>query len=288
MLLVHAHPDDETINNGATIAAAAASGVVVTLVTCTRGELGEVLPADLAHLKGDPDALGAYREGELAAAMVRLGVTDHRFLGADPARPPVRYRDSGMVTLPSGQAGTPADLDPRAFAAADLDEAAAHLCAVIEEIRPQVVLTYDAGGGYGHPDHVMAHRVAMRALDLAEWSVAKVYASAIPRSLVQAYIEAMGEAAGGFGANGEFPSMVMADEDVTTAIQAEPAREAKLAALECHRSQLVVDRATGTATQDDGFAQPVLGTEWYSLLRGTPAAPFDADGRERDLFSGTD
>src|SRR5215472_14939045 len=116
LLLVHAHPDDESINNGATMAKYAAEGVGVTLVTCTLGEEGEVIPPGLAHLAADrDDTLGERRIGELAAAMQELGITDHRFLGG-----PGRYRDSGMM-------GTPQNDVPGSFWQADLDEAAGHL-----------------------------------------------------------------------------------------------------------------------------------------------------------------
>ena len=120
LLLVHAHPDDESIGTGATMARYAAAGVPVTLVTCTLGELGEVIPPELAHLAADrEDRLGEYRIGELAAACAALGVTDHRFLGG-----PGRWRDSGMMGLPSND-------DPRCFWQADLDEAAAALAAIV-------------------------------------------------------------------------------------------------------------------------------------------------------------
>ena len=156
MLLVHAHPDDETINNGATMARYVAEGAQVTLLTCTLGEEGEVLVPELAQLAADQaDQLGGYRICELRAAMDALGVTDLRFLGGAG-----RYRDSGMM-------GTPANENPRAFWNADLDEAVAHAVAVVREIRPQVVVTYDENGGYGHPDHIQAHRVAMGAVEAA-------------------------------------------------------------------------------------------------------------------------
>src|SRR4051812_15650250 len=156
LLLVHAPPDDESINNGATMAKYAAEGAHVTLVTCTLGEEGEVIPVGLAHLAADrDDTLGTHRIGELAAAMKALGVQAHRFLGGRG-----RYRDSGMM-------GAPQNDRPDCFWAADLDEAASHLVAVIREIRPQVLVAYDANGGYGHPDHIQAHRVAMRAVELA-------------------------------------------------------------------------------------------------------------------------
>ncbi len=163
VLLVHAHPDDESITTGATMAALVRAGAQVTLVTCTRGERGEVI-GPLSHLEGDGEALAAHRTGELAAAMRELGVTDHRFLGAGSG---ARFRDTGMVWAADGRAALPPDPGPDAFAAADVDAAAQHLLPVLHEVRPDVVLTYDAGGGYGHPDHEQAHRVAVRAVALA-------------------------------------------------------------------------------------------------------------------------
>src|SRR3712207_4743378 len=185
MLLVHAHPDDETINNGATMARYVAEGAGVTLLTCTLGEEGEVLVPELAQLAADQaDQLGGYRIWELRAAMAALGVSDIRFLGG-----PGRYRDSGRM-------GTPANENPRAFWNADLDEAVAHAVAVVREVRPQVVVTYDENGGYGHPDHIPAHRVAMGAVesaadpayrpDLGEaWAGAQVYWGCGPPSGLQ-------------------------------------------------------------------------------------------------------
>jgi N-acetyl-1-D-myo-inositol-2-amino-2-deoxy-alpha-D-glucopyranoside deacetylase len=194
MLLVHAHPDDETINNGVTMARYVAEGGQVTLVTCTRGEQGEVIPADLGHLAADrEDTLGAHRVGELAAAMAELGVTDHRFLDecGSPARPAVHYRDSGMHTDQDGVVLLPDDARDESFAHADVEAAAERLADVIGELRPQVVITYEPGGGYGHPDHVQAHRVTMRAVELAAarpdgagWRVAKVYWCVIPLTLI--------------------------------------------------------------------------------------------------------
>src|SRR4051795_3302441 len=131
MLLVHAHPDDETIGNGATMAKYAAEGAHVTLVTCTLGEEGEILVPALEHLAADKeDGLGEHRIGELADAMKALGVTDHRFLGGAG-----RWRDSGMMD-------TPANERPECFWRADLDEATRELVAVMREVRPQVVVTY--------------------------------------------------------------------------------------------------------------------------------------------------
>ncbi|MGF1655255.1 MAG: N-acetyl-1-D-myo-inositol-2-amino-2-deoxy-alpha-D-glucopyranoside deacetylase [Actinomycetales bacterium] len=297
MLLVHAHPDDESLTTGATMAAAAADGAHVTLVTCTRGELGEVVADDLAHLRGDPEALAAHRETELAAAAAALGVTDHRFLGADAG---VRYRDTGMVSLPGGLAAIPDDVAPGAFAVADLDEAAGHLARVLREVRPHLLLTYDRTGGYGHPDHVMAHRVALRAVDLAAgparagadevagWRVPKVYAAVWPLGVVRAALRALADAGRPvLDPDGPLPGMVVPDDQVTAVVDAPEHWASKAAALQAHRSQLRVDLDAGTTTQDDGMAVPIVATEGYQLLRGTSAPPFDTDGRETDLFAGT-
>jgi len=189
MLLVHAHPDDETINQGATMAKYVAQGAQVTLVTCTLGEEGEVLVPGLEHLASDrDDTLGQHRIGELSAAMRELGVTDHRFLGGAG-----KYRDSGMVWHADGHAVAGEDVKEGTFWRADLTAAAADLVEVIREVRPQVLVTYDEFGGYGHPDHIQAHRVAMYGAALAgarsfrpelgePWEIAKIYWGAMSES----------------------------------------------------------------------------------------------------------
>src|SRR6478609_10129842 len=139
LLLVHAHPDDECIGNGATMAKYVADGRGVTLVTCTAGEMGEVLVPDLEHLAADrDDRLGEHRRSELDAAMKALGVTDHRYLGGFG-----RYRDSGMKWHEDGYAIAADDVHDNAFAKADLTVAADELVQIIREVRPQVLATYD-------------------------------------------------------------------------------------------------------------------------------------------------
>jgi len=186
LLLVHAHPDDETIGNGVTMAKYATAGTQVTLVTCTRGEEGEVLLSELANLASDKDdKLGEQRIIELKNAMHELGIKDYRFLGA----PNKKWRDSGMM-------GTPQNDRNDVFWQTDLDEAALELVKIILETKPQVLITYDEFGGYGHPDHIKAHRVAMRAAELAMdqgWQISKIYWNTTPRSVVQEGIEKMKE-----------------------------------------------------------------------------------------------
>lgn len=177
LLAVHAHPDDETLATGALLVTWADAGLPVTVVTCTRGELGEVIGPVLAHLEGDGSALAAHRERELAAALTALGVTDHVFLdtvapvtGRDPASSgasAARFTDSGMAWAGVAQAGRLDDLPDGAFVAVPLEDAAGRLARVLRDRRPAVVATYEPGGGYGHPDHVRAHEVAARAVALA-------------------------------------------------------------------------------------------------------------------------
>jgi N-acetyl-1-D-myo-inositol-2-amino-2-deoxy-alpha-D-glucopyranoside deacetylase len=283
LLLVHAHPDDESIATGATMAMYAAQGVAVTLVTCTRGEEGEVIVNDLAHLAAThQDELGPHREEELAAAMVELGVSDHRFLGGAG-----RFRDSGMV-------GTPPNERPDCFWRADLLEAATELVSIIREVRPQVAITYDDFGAYGHPDHIQAHRVTHYAVDLAEsptfrrdlgepWRVQKVYWTALPKSVMRAGIEAMKA----MGDDSEFASMnpddipFACDDDlITTEINAAEFLPRKMAALRAHATQVSVDG--GFFALADNVGAEAFGTEYYRLARGS--APSGA--RETDLFTG--
>ncbi|MFF4528096.1 N-acetyl-1-D-myo-inositol-2-amino-2-deoxy-alpha-D-glucopyranoside deacetylase [Streptomyces sp. NPDC001407] len=285
LLLVHAHPDDESINNGATMAKYAAEGAHVTLVTCTLGEEGEVIPDGLAHLAADrDDALGPYRAGELADAMRELGVTDHRFLGG-----PGHYRDSGMT-------GAPQNERPQSFWQADVDEAATFLVEVIRETRPQVLVTYDPEGGYGHPDHIQAHRVAMRAVELAGESafrrdlgdpheVAKVYWNCVPRSVLAegfARLREMGvgKPFPGIAAETDVPGVVD-DAEVTAAVDGSAYAEAKAAAMRAHVTQIAVDGPFFALSNDLG--QPLFATEHYRLVRGTAGA-----AREDDLFAGVD
>ncbi|MBM7807584.1 N-acetyl-1-D-myo-inositol-2-amino-2-deoxy-alpha-D-glucopyranoside deacetylase [Geodermatophilus bullaregiensis] len=289
LLLVHAHPDDETINNGATMARYVAEGAQVTLLTCTLGEEGEVLVPELELLGPEhADQLGGYRIAELRAAMDALGVTDWRFLGGAG-----RYRDSGMI-------GTPANERPRAFWNADLDEAVGHAVAVVREVRPQVVVTYDEKGGYGHPDHIQAHRVAMAAVDAAAdpayrpelgeaWDVAKVYWCCVPRSVLRSGVEAMaalGEDSP-FEQLGEIDDIPFAvpDELVTAAVDGRAHAGRKDAAMRAHATQITVDGPFFALSNNLG--QEVLGVEHYRLVRGERGPAGRAPhGWEDDLFAG--
>lgn len=276
ILFVHAHPDDESITTGATMARYAAAGARVTLVTCTRGELGEILVPEVAHLAADrDDRLGEYRAGELAAAMRALGVADHRFLGA-----PGEYRDSGMT-------GTPDNARPDCFWNADPAEAAERLAAVIREVRPQVLVTYDEVGGYGHPDHIQAHRVAMRAVRLVAATadrIAKVYWHTTPRSAVEAGLKALSEAGDDIGfevvATADDLPFTAEDSTVTAIVRAEEFTGAKAAAMRAHATQITVREPFFALSNNLG--QSLSGVEHFRLAEGRPGGELP----EEDLFAG--
>ena len=279
LLLVHAHPDDETINNGVTMAKYAKDGAQVTLVTCTRGEEGEVLVNELANLASDKDdKLGEHREIELKDAMDELGIKDFRFLGA----PSKKWRDSGMM-------GTPANDRDDVFWQADLEEASNELVKIILEIKPQVLITYDEFGGYGHPDHIKAHRVAMRAAELAAnqgWQVSKIYWNTMPRSVIQMGIEKMKEVGSDFFGAESADDLPFAkpDELVSTVVNAPEYVPAKLAAMKAHATQISVDGPFFALSNNLGLS--VWGDEYYTLVKGEKSAPFDTNGRELDIFAG--
>ena len=279
LLLVHAHPDDETINNGATMAKYVAEGARITLVTCTRGEEGEVLVPELAHLASShDDALGAHREKELAEAMKIIGVSDHRFLGA----PHRIWRDSGMM-------GTEPNSRSDVFWSANIDDAAQELVKIILEIRPDVLITYDTNGGYGHPDHIQAHRVAMRAAELARsagWSIPKIYWNTIPRSVIEegiAEMKKIGSDFMGVEKAEDFP-FAQPDELVTTVVDGGSFVEKKMAAMKAHSTQISVDGPFFALSNNLGLQ--VFGNEYYTLVHGEKSGPFDDQGRETDIFAG--
>ena len=284
LLVVHAHPDDETIGTGVTMAKYAAAGAHVTLVTCTLGEEGEILVPDIAHLAAEhEDELGGHRFTELRDAMALLGVTDWRLLGE-----PHRYRDSGMM-------GTPSNDRPDCFWRADLSAASSDLVAVIREVRPQVLVTYDDFGGYGHPDHIQAHRVAMYASLLAAapsyrpdlgsaWDIDKIYWSAFPRSVVKAAIEALratGETTGMAELDPDDLPFVVDDELVTTMVDGREFFQAKMDALRAHASQVSVEG--GFFALADNVGAEAMGIEYFRVVRGS-LGPLDDSGKETDLF----
>jgi N-acetyl-1-D-myo-inositol-2-amino-2-deoxy-alpha-D-glucopyranoside deacetylase len=290
MLLVHAHPDDESITTGSTMAYYAAQGVGVTLITCTLGEEGEILTPRYALLAADhADQLGGLRIGELGEALAALGVTDHRWLGGAG-----RFRDSGMM-------GTPANDHPRAFWRADkdadvFDAAVAAAVDIVREVRPQVVVTYDPNGDYGHPDHIMAHRVATAAVARAAdpdhpgtgapWQVSKLYWTGVPKSVLRRGFDAL-------SAVQDRPFDVtrvddlpfgVPDDEITTVVDATGFGGQKMAALAAHRTQIAIDGPFFALSNMLG--REILAVEHFRLAAGELGADRDADGRETDLFSG--
>jgi len=282
LLLVHAHPDDESIGTGATMAKYAAEGAGVTLVTCTLGELGEIIPPEFAHLAAGADGgLGQHRIGELAEACAALGVTDHRFLGGAG-----RWHDSGMM-------GTPSNDWDGSFWRADVNEAAGELLSVIREVRPHVMISYDDNGFYGHPDHIQAHRVACRAFALADGLVSKFYAMTVPKSVLAQAIELIrGRESGEFSGGPDFTRAESADDlpygvpddVVTTNIDATSYLDAKIEAMRAHATQISVHSPFFALSNNVG--QLAFGHEYYILLAGPRGAGHGPHGWEDDLFAG--
>jgi N-acetyl-1-D-myo-inositol-2-amino-2-deoxy-alpha-D-glucopyranoside deacetylase len=295
MLLVHAHPDDESINQGATMAKYVARGTQVTLVTCTLGEEGEVLVPDLEHLAAHrEDGLGPHRIGELANAMRELGVTDHRFLGEAG-----KYRDSGMVWHEEGHAVAGEDVREGTFWLADLTEAASDLVSVIREVRPQVLVTYDEFGGYGHPDHIQAHRVATYGASLAAtrsfrpelgepWDVAKVYWGAMSENRMRAGLRRLRESGDtttfeGMDPEGPLPPFITPDHLLDAVVDGSEFVEAKMAAMRAHATQITVDGPFFALSNNVG--NEVWGVEFFRLAKGR-RGPVNEQGLETDLFAG--
>jgi N-acetyl-1-D-myo-inositol-2-amino-2-deoxy-alpha-D-glucopyranoside deacetylase len=276
MLLVHAHPDDETINNGATMALYAALGADVTLVTCTRGEEGEVLVKDLEHLAAhNTDSLGDHRVEELALAMKALGISDHRFLGEGR----IKYRDSGMM-------GTEPNNRPDVFWQANFDEATDDLVKVIEEVKPHVLITYDEIGGYGHPDHIQAHRVAMSAAEKSGWNIQKIYWNVMPKSVIQEGIDAMKKVGSDFFGAESAEDLPFAKDDsfVHAMVDGNAYVNQKMDAMRAHATQIEVDGPFFALSNNLGLQ--VWGHEYYTLVKGDKHQPLDAKGYESDLFAG--
>lgn len=291
LLFVHAHPDDETLTAGLTMARYVRDGHSVHVLTCTLGEEGEVIPPELQHLDaGHDDVLGPYRLGELGAAMATLGVS-HEVLGADAGTGALsRYRDSGM-------AGTPSASHPDAFVNADVDEAAALLADVVRRVRPAVVVTYDEHGGYGHPDHIQTHRVACAAVaSLPPDERPAMYAVLMPKSWARQDREWLADhlpADTGWALpdpDGDYPPSVVADDRVTHEVVSPELVPVQAAALREHVTQVTVAASGDVYALSNDIAARIPGREGFSRLdptTGRLVAPGPtASGRHTDLLEG--
>ncbi len=257
-IFFHAHPDDECISTGGTMAQAAAAGHRVVLVTATRGEQGEVQPGVLA----DGEALWQRREKELAESCRILGVARHEYLG---------YVDSGMM-------GTPENDVPGSFWKADVDEASRRLAAVLEGEGADVLTVYDEHGGYGHPDHIQVHRVGVRAAELA--GTPTVFMATMNRDQIRKLMARAAEV--GAEPPPEAPDDVAFGEPearITTAVDVAAQIDLKRQAMQAHGSQ-ISDTSFFMAMPAEAFGA-VFGTEWYIRLGGeTGGGP-----TERSLFA---
>lgn len=290
LLMVHAHPDDESSQSSATLSRYVAAGAQVTLVTCTLGERGEILVPDWTHFS--PAQLGEHRIEELAAALGVMGVTDHVWLGG-----PGRYHDTGMSTDEHGRVIPPEDVPVNGFWNADVLEATNHLVEVIRSRRPQVLSTYDPNGNYGHPDHIQAHRITMYAAQLAAvgahredlgepWQVARIVWNTInPTMWEEAARLAKEEGMDLFGNRSEEPDINRPSlAEVAAVVPYGKFLQQSTDALLSHRSQV---------DPDQDFWR------FYSIMRKLPTAgeaylwaggqPFPAsDTPADDLFAGLD
>ncbi|MBO0685994.1 MAG: PIG-L family deacetylase [Candidatus Dormibacteraeota bacterium] len=263
LLLVHAHPDDETIATGGVMMRAHADGHRVVLVTCTRGEEGEIHNMDEAATR---PRLAEVRTEELRRAGKVLGVDRQEFLG---------YRDSGM-------AGTSSNDNPASFHRAPLPEAAERLAAVLRDERPEVVVTYTSDGTYGHPDHIKAHHTTVAALDLMEregWQPVKFYLSAVPRSFVQE-MEVQAREAGIEMQTGGIQLIGIPDEEITTKVDVRGLAQRKREAFSAHLSQN--DPNSPMATAAGQIFESAFGVEYFVLARGE----LGEEHPERSLFEG--
>jgi N-acetyl-1-D-myo-inositol-2-amino-2-deoxy-alpha-D-glucopyranoside deacetylase len=238
LLGVHAHADDETITMGGLLAQCADRGIATAVLCCTDGQLATIYGPDMPEESTRP-RLGEIRRSELRAACAVLGVSEVHFLG---------YHDSGM-------AGAPSNDDPVSFWKADLDGAVAQVVALIRSFRPHVVVSYDANGGYGHPDHIQTHRATLLAIEAAyipkmypeagePWRVSKLYYTAFPARAARRAVDLAAQ----FGAPSPFGDtapedleFVTRDELVTTQVQIREQMSRKLNALRAHRSQITDD-----------------------------------------------
>ena len=263
LMAVHAHPDDEAIQTGGVLAMAARLGVRTVLVTCTNGEMGDspdgLKPEAPGH---DAVATSEVRLQELRAAARELSIGHLELLG---------YRDSGMM-------GWPQNDDPGAFWRARLDQVTARVAGLMEQYRPEVVITYDANGLYGHPDHIQAHRATFAAADLTGIPQ-KIYEIALPRSQMKAFAEMQRQAGAGSAQDDPGGDFGTPDELITTTIDVSSAWEAKRAAAFAHASQMA---NFDFLKVDPDLLQVAMAYEHFVRAFDRTGAPLP----ETDLFAG--
>lgn len=272
-LAVFAHPDDEAFGSGGSLTRYAASGVRVTLVCATRGEVGEISDPALAT----PETLPAVRERELRDAVRAMGFQDVRFLG---------YRDSGM-------AGTADNENPIAFVNAPAEQVIAQIVAIIREVQPQVVLTFDPNGGYGHPDHIAIHRHTVAAFHAAAdaarypehgapWQAERLLYTVIPRASwrsMRDQLAAQGVDTSSFDRLDE-TAVAWPDDQIQFRLDVTPMVDAKWAALNAHQTQFGPDNFFRKMPAPT--ARELLSREHFAQAWPAPAPGASSD----DLFSG--
>ena len=265
LLCVHAHPDDESSSTGGVLRTYADQGVRTVLVTCTDGALGDApdgVTPDAEH--HSPDEVAAHRLEELRTATEILGVTRVEVLG---------FKDSGMEGWPQNDA-------PGSFWSTPVDVAAKRLVPILLEERPQVVVTYDERGFYGHPDHIQAHRVTVAALE-ASGLASSLFYTAIPKSAFARFRELLREAEidPPEQVEEDEPTIGTDDELIGAKVDVSGAADAKFDALSAHASQ--TDNSFFLKMGRDRFRQ-LFGTEWF--VRALD--PLGRTGVDDDLFAG--
>lgn len=273
LMAVHAHPDDESIGTGGIMAKYALEGVRTVLVTCTQGELGEV--QDPTYVPPRPGiGITEIRKAEMADALKILKISHYINLS---------YRDSGM-------AGTLGNQDPQAFCQTDVETAAKRLAHIIRIEKPHVIVTYDENGIYGHPDHIMAHRITQRAFTVAgnssaplpdsppAWQPQKLYYLAIPMERIRKYRNSEGEEK-----DRSTSSAIIGtpENQITTSIDVTSVLDIKFDAIFAHRSQIAADHLFRKLSQDQRVK--MFGREYFVCIKGGRPSNLE---NEQDLFEG--
>jgi len=280
LMIVHAHPDDEVIGSGGTLAHYSDEGINTVLVTATLGEEGEIVVADMDTPENHA-RLAEIRLEELRKATEIIGIKHQEFLG---------YRDSGMVNTPSNE-------HPASFHQADLDEATGRLVRLVRAYKPQVLISYNAVGGYGHPDHIACYKVTLAAFDAAgdsarypdagpAWTPLKLYEMSRPREQAQQGWEQM--RARGLKTPLDNPDYDIARftvpmAQITSALDVSKHMERKRTALLEHRTQIAIDGPFFAMPEDIG--RQWFGAEYFTLLQSRVPLPAH-EGHEDDLFAG--